>query len=207
MDLFRWIFLAGFGIFFTSAIYSMIRILILGHADPSKSTGRIGPAVLYALTASMSPFKKESAYLHLPTYTAGLLYHTGIFLGLVLVFLHFFDLSPAGSVSSILAILLVITGASGVGILIKRIVKPKMRKLSNPDDYASNLLVTCFQLFSALALRREDMLPALFVYAGLLLLYIPVSKLRHAIYFATSRIYLGIIFGRRGVWPSGRDHR
>jgi hypothetical protein len=155
----------------------------------------------------MSPLKKESAYLHLPTYTAGLLYHAGTFLGLFLAFLHYFDLSPTGSVSSILAIILIVTGVSGIGILIKRIVKPKMRKLSNPDDYASNLLVTCFQFISALALLNARLLPVLFVYTGLLFLYIPVSKLRHTIYFATSRIYLALIFGRRGVWPSGGERR
>jgi len=203
MDTYRWVFLAGFGVFLISAIYSIVQIIVLGSSDPSKSAGRTGPAVVYALTASMSPLKKESSYLHLPTYTAGILFHIGTFLSFMLLFIHFIELSPGRSLTVIFSVVLLGTAACGVGILVKRAVRSEMRMLSTPDDYASNILVTGFQLLSAAALQRENCLPVLFVYGALLFLYVPVSKLRHTIYFITSRIYLGLVFGKRGVWPPG----
>ena len=203
MDLYRLILLAGFGLFLASAIYSVARLAILGHSDHSKPAGRRGPAVAYALTTSMSPLKKESARLHLPTYTAGILFHIGTFLSFALLFSHFIGSSPGSRTAALLSPALLATAACGMGILVKRLSKPSMRMLSVPDDYASNLLVSGFQLLSAAALQQENLIPLLFVYSALLFLYIPVSKLRHTIYFITSRIYLGLIFGRRGVWPPG----
>jgi hypothetical protein len=41
----------------------------------------------------------------------------------------------------------------------------------------------------------------LFIYAAFLFLYIPFGKLKHTVYFFSSRIYLGKFFGKRGVWP------
>ena len=80
-------------------------------------------------------------------------------------------------------------------------VKPQMRALSTPDDYISNILVTTFQLATAAALLWWQVLPVYFVLTALLLLYIPVGKLKHAIYFFAARYQLGYFFGRRSVWP------
>lgn len=202
MDIFRWILLGGFGIFLASAVYSIIQILILGSSDYSRPAGKIGSGLLYAFTASMSPLKKESAYLHLPTYSAGILYHIGTFLGILLLFIHLLDIGIGRSFNLLLSGLLLISAACGMGILLKRVSKPAMRLLSTPDDYASNLLVTGFQLLSFMALHLPGVKPCLFIYGALLFIYIPISKLKHTIYFFTSRFFLGLVFGRRGVWPS-----
>ena len=97
--------------------------------------------------------------------------------------------------------LLALSCVCGLALLVKRVVTPAMRYFSNPDDYFSNIIATGFVALTAAALRYETAAPALFVYAGVLFLYIPVGKLRHAIYFALARIYLGLFYGRRGVWP------
>ena len=44
--------------------------------DPA--SGKERTAVAYSFTGAMSPLKKESAFLHLPTYSAGLIYHRGL---------------------------------------------------------------------------------------------------------------------------------
>ena len=203
MDIFRWILLGGFGVFLASAVYSIIQIIILGSSDYSRPAGKIGRGLLYAFTASMSPRKKESAYLHLPTYSAGILYHIGTFLGILLLVTHFLDFGLGRLLSLLLSGILLISAACGMGILLKRVSKPEMRLLSTPDDYASNLLVTGFQVISVMTLQLPGMQPYLFIYGALLFIYVPISKLRHTIYFFTSRFYLGLVFGRRGVWPSG----
>jgi hypothetical protein len=76
-----------------------------------------------------------------------------------------------------------------------------MRALSNPDDYISNLIVTLFQLATAAVLFWPQLFPVYFVLTALLLLYIPLGKLKHAIYFFAARYQLGYFFGRRNVWP------
>ena len=93
------------------------------------------------------------------------------------------------------------SGILTVILLIKRISYSRMRSLSNPDDYFSNILVAGFLFFTAISLIIPDLIPYLFIYACFLLLYIPIGKLRHAIYFFAARAYLGVFFGRRNVWP------
>lgn len=198
------VLLTGFGIFSLISLFYLIRVVKEGRrSDPSQPEGRVLPAVVYALTASMSPLRKETAYLHVPTYTAGLLFHVGTFLSFGWLAIHLFQLRIGPFLTTGSAFLLMVSAVCGLSILIKRIVTPKMRMLSNPDDYASNLLVTGFQALSALTLLRSDLIPVLFIYGGVLFLYIPASKLRHTIYFFTSRIHLGIFYGRRGIWPPG----
>ncbi|UCG28109.1 MAG: hypothetical protein JSV24_01755, partial [Bacteroidales bacterium] len=94
--------------------------------------------------------------------------------------------------------------ASGLSILVKRVVLKKIREFSNPDDYLSNLLVSMFHGVSAAALIEIFTEQFLFIYATVLLIYIPIGKLRHVVFFFTSRIHLGIFYGWRGVWPAGR---
>jgi len=207
VDIFKWILLGGFGVFLASAVYSIIQILILGSSDHSRPSGKIGLGLLYAFTASMSPRKKESAYLHLPTYSAGILYHIGTFLCIMLLVTHLLDFEFGRLLGLLLSGILLISAACGMGILLKRVSKPAMRLLSTPDDYASNLLVTGFQVISVMTLQLPGMQPYLFIYGALLFIYVPISKLRHTIYFFTSRFFLGLVFGRRGVWPSGKKIR
>jgi hypothetical protein len=57
------------------------------------------------------------------------------------------------------------------------------------------------------ALAVVGMVPAFMIYASALLLYIPLGKLRHAIYFPLARVELGAHFGKRGVWGSGKSDK
>jgi len=52
-----------------------------------------------------------------------------------------------------------------------------------------------------------DVIPALMLYASAVLFYVPLGKLRHAIYFPLARVYLGLFFGKRGVWGSRKSER
>jgi len=148
----------------------------------------------------MSPWKKESAYLHLPSYLAGVIFHIGTFISFFWVIVHALGGSMPGSLEQVSLFALIVTTACGLGIFIKRITLAKLRLISTPDDYFSNLLVTVFQGVSAAALTQGSLIPSLLGYTGFLLLYIPMSKLRHAFYFFLARFYLGVFYGKRGVW-------
>ena len=202
MSIYHWIVLAGFAICLASCLYHFFRIIASGiPGDNAVAKGKIGPAVAYSFTKGMSPKKKETAFMHLPTYAAGLLFHLGTFLGFAWLILVFFGMEISPWLHYVSAGLLFLSGITGLGILLKRMVNKNMRSLSNPDDYISNLLVSGFQLLVAITLILTKTAPALFIYAALFFLYIPIGKLRHMVYFFTSRFHLGVFYGRRGTWP------
>jgi len=199
---FHYLALASLAICFAFSLHHLLRLIRLGKPfDYAKAAGKTGSAILYSFTSAMSPVKKESAFLHMPTYAAGIIYHLGTFLA---IFLFFFILAQVAFPTLLaypLAGFLLISGICGVGILIKRIVKSELRSLSSPDDYISNSLVTLFQLSTSLILLVQEALPGYFILASLLLFYFPVGKLKHAIYFFAARYHLGLFYGWRGVWP------
>lgn len=226
---FQWMALIAFGICLVVLALHFARLIRPGKpVDFSKPAGRAAFGIRYAFTGAMSPAKKESAYLHLPTYTAGLLYHLGTFLSFFLFFFFLGGFFPKVWLAMTLTVFLIISAASGIGIFIKRMIKKELRFLSNPDDFISNILVTLFQILTILFLVNhpiiQSSLPAVFpshsipaqlsnrptvqllyyLSFTLLMLYVPAGKLRHLVYFFAARCHLGYFFGRRGVWPTGK---
>lgn len=185
-----------------SCIVHFFRIVRLGNTpEYAKRSGHIGKAIRYSFTGAMSPKVKESAYLHMPTYTAGIIYHLGTFLAIVLFFLFLFDVQLKGWIALGMAGFMIISALCGFAILVKRISKHELKSLSNPDDYIANILVTFFQFTTALVLIDQSPWMIYFVSAALLLLYFPLGKLKHAIYFFAARYHLGVFYGWRDVWP------
>lgn len=205
---YQWISLIALAMCLSILLSYVIRLIKLGNpkdqADPAGSTAS---GVKYAFTGAMSPKKKESAYLYLPTYTAGLIYHGGTFICILMFLLSFFNSISLFSVDSqvikaILTAILGLSAASGVFILIKRMMKRLMRQLSNPDDYLSNILVTGFQLITLLyVILGDNMMLPYYLVTTILLLYIPLGKLKHLVYFFAARYHLGWFYGSRNVWP------
>jgi hypothetical protein len=194
--------LFGVSIFFISACIQFYRIIHRANTDDlSEGKGPVLPAFLYSLTIGMSPVKKETAFLHLPTYVAGILYHLGSFYALLLIVFHIIMFDLPVWITQISTFFLFGTSLCGLGIFIKRLFIKKMRHISTPDDYFSNILVTGFQLLSAFSLQYSDLIPYLYICTGFLFLYIPIGKLRHVIFFVIARFYLALFYGKRGVWP------
>lgn len=193
--------LIAFVICCISLAFHLIRLIRLGSPkDYSLKRGNLKSAVAYSFTGAMNPLEKESAYLHFPTYTAGILYHIGTFLSIIIFFLLLISVSITGMFQWGFLCLLIVSSICGLGIFTKRITLKKLRSLSNPDDYISNLLVTAFQIFTLIVLFYESFVPYYFIWAGLLFLYIPLSKLKHSLYFFAARYHLGFFYGWRGVW-------
>lgn len=187
----------------SGALWHVVRLIRAGQpGDYAEPSGKTGSAIAYSFTGAMSPVKKESAFLHLPTYAAGIIYHLGTFTAILLFILSLIGISLPSILSYILACCLAVSGACGLGMLIKRFVKKGLRTLSNPDDYIANILVTLFHLVSALALVIPGLAPFCFLSASAVCLVFPFGKLKHAVYFFAARYHLGLFFGRRGVWPA-----
>ena len=202
MHWYHWPAWISLSICLASLLFHTIRLVKLGKPkDFSRPTGNPSSAIPYSFSGAMSPSKKESAFLYLPTYTAGIFYHLGTFLSIFLFFLMLFNTLVNEWISWGIFGFLMISGLCGLGILIKRMAKQQMRSLSNPDDYISNFLVTLFQFATAGVVINSDITPFYFIVASVLLLYVPLSKLKHTIYFFAARYHLGYFFGWRNVWP------
>jgi nitrate reductase gamma subunit len=185
-----------------ACVYHIARLIKLGlPKDYSVKSGDVNAAIKYSFTGAMSPKQKESAYLHLPTYTLGILYHIGTFVALPLLVLAMAGILIPNMIAVMLGVFLALTASAGFGILGKRIFVQKLAALSNPDDYISNVLVSLFQASIALYLFVPVYAPVAFVVASCLFLYLPVGKLKHAVYFFAARVHLGYFYGWRGVWP------
>jgi hypothetical protein len=94
----------------------------------------------------------------------------------------------------------------GFAGIFMRLAGPNERMLSLPDDYAAVFLTSLFTTLAAATLIWSTLLPVFYVIAGLMMAYIPLSKIRHCVYFFYSKFFFGFGFGRRGVLgqPDGK---
>jgi hypothetical protein len=76
-----------------------------------------------------------------------------------------------------------------------------LRGLSVPDDHFAVWLVTIFIASSALAMWSTSFLVPFYIITAVTLIYMPLGKIRHCLYFFFSRIFYGKFFGRRAVFP------
>lgn len=183
--------------------FQFARLLFFGRPkDLSAPSGSVSKGVAYSFTKAMSPFEKESAYMHLPTYAAGIIYHLGTFLSLGVFLIFILGINEWHDILKyILSSLLLISAAAGFAVLIKRIINSELKSLSGPDDYISNLLTTVAQLISAFYLLFSGLEPLYYLAMSLFLLWIPLGKTKHLVYFFFARYHLGFFYGRRGTWP------
>lgn len=165
------------------------------------SAGSESSGIAYAFFKGMLPSEKESVRKHLPTFTGGLLYHAGIFAAFVLLGLELTRTYVLGTVASVLQIVIALGLVAGLALLVKRIVLRKMRIISTPDDFITNGLVDLFLALSLMATMSQTILPLYFMVTVLLLLYVPLGKIRHCVFFFCTRTIFGRLFGRRGVLP------
>jgi len=197
--------LIAFGICFLTFFFQLIHLIRLGNPkDFSKKSGNTCKAIKYSFTTAMMPKNKESAYLHLPTYIAGILYHLGTFLSLLLFVLFvIFSLTHIQIpqiISLIIALCLVPTVISGLAILIKRMFSKTLAVISGPDDYISNIVTTMIQLATLLFLVFPGTGSFYYITMTIFFLWLPIGKTRHLMYFFFARYHLGYYYGWRGTW-------
>jgi hypothetical protein len=168
-------------------------------ADLARERGNAGRGILFAFTLGMAPWEKESTRLHWIAYLRGIFFHLGIFTAFAVLLA-----SPwLEHIQQILIWLaLAVTGLGavfGFAGIIMRLAGPNERALSLPDDYFSVFLTSLFVALAFATLLWPAVLPAFYVVTGLMGAYIPISKIRHCVYFFYSKFFFGMNFGRRGV--------
>ena len=206
--------LIALAICFVLLLSHFVRIIHLGKPkDFSEKSGSVAKGVAYSNTVAMMPQNKESAYLHLPSYALGILFHIGIFSCMLIFVLSFFDFFNQWIINDkgihyLLPALTAVTAFAGFCLFVKRLINRNLRNLTNPDDYLSNGFTTLFQIATTLYLLMPAcgcMVNTYYIMAAILFLYMPVGKLKHLLYFFSARYHLGFFYGWRNVWPQKKD--
>lgn len=167
--------------------------------DLARERGSALRGVLFAFTLGMAPWEKESTRIHWVAYLRGIFFHVGVFTAFaVLLASPWLERLPQFLIW--LAAGITAVGAFfGFAGIFMRLAGPNERTLSLPDDYASVFLTSLFAALASASLLWSAILPAFYVVTGIMAAYIPISKIRHCVYFFYSKFFFGFGFGRRGV--------
>ena len=170
-------------------------------ADKSPIKGSISHGIIYAFSAGMMPWAKESTRIHMIAYLRGIGFHIGIFAAIGTVIISpFWTYLPSLLSLALFWVLMLgaVLGAAG-GII--RVAEHNLRGLSLPDDHFAVWLTTVFITIAGLAILNEAFLIPMYVISAVTFVYVPFGKIRHCLYFFFSRIFFGKFFGRRAVFP------
>ncbi len=154
--------------------------------------------ILYSLTFSMLPWKKDSTRRHPWTYAAGMGMHLGVFLTVLFALGRRFASWPEWSLP-LFGLAAAIGLLSTLGLCVKRGTRGYMRAISTADDFLANLLIQLYLLGGLLAVLLPTADAFWRLTAILLLIYVPLGKVYHMLLFFVSRALFGLQFGRRGV--------
>ena len=172
-----------------------------GRRDYSRPRGRPASGALYFLTVAMLPGHKESVRHHPLEFGIGVLMHAGLLLALLaLTALALAPRAGAGALT-LLAPLFLVSLACGLVLFVRRCASPTLRFMSAPDDFIAILASCALLAAGAAAGMQAAWRPAALLYAALLLVYLPLGKLRHAAFFFSARTDYGRRLGWRGVYP------
>ncbi len=181
-------------------IIQLVRAWAGGRRDYSRPSGRPLRGVTYNFTQAMLPSHKETASCHWLEFYTGVALHVGV-VAVAAATLLWLVWSPGGEAAFALTRPLAFLGLiAGVILLVRRSISWTLRAISTPDDYIS-IVATCLLLATA-GFFAGTRAHAVFVLCAILvLLYLPLGKLRHAVFFYAARIDLGRRLGHRGVYP------
>ena len=155
--------------------------------------------MLYNFTIAMLPGRKETVRLHPAEFAAGIALHAGVFAALAEVLaLLVIGATPAWFL--VPRLLSALGVAAGLGLFVRRLRSPLLRKLSAPDDYLAVLATCGLAVLGTLPFPGPVSGALLLGYAALIFLYLPLGKLRHAVFFFVARGDYGWRLGHRGVY-------
>lgn len=171
-----------------------------GRPDFSRRAGHPIRAVLYSFTGAMLPAHKESVRNHPREFAVGMIMHMGVVLGLLAVLLLMLWPRAGADLLYYARPLLWLALLASMILLLRRLLSPALRALSAPDDYLASLATGGFLAMASIPPLAAQQ-GALLLCAALLLIYLPLGKLRHAVFFFLARGDLGARLGHRGVYP------
>jgi hypothetical protein len=148
----------------------------------------------------MDPRAKDGVRAHPFVLVGGLLLHVGVLGAVVTCIGVLSGTSWTGPYAPLLVLMQGIGGLAGVGLLVRRLRSPVLRAISEPDDYATSLLVAAVLATGAASVLSLSAQPIFVGLTGALTGYAPFSKIRHCILFFPIRLRYGLWAGRRALF-------
>jgi hypothetical protein len=172
-----------------------------GRRDYSRPAGSAARGVWYNFTTGMLPWNKETARLHAAEFALGMVLHAGVLLSLASVIALLVAPTAGAWLLATLWPINLLSLAAGIGLLARRIGSRLLRTVSVLDDYLA-IVATCGLLVLAVTFAFTTRSPVpLLAYSAVLFAYLPLGKLRHAVFFFVARADHGRRLGYRGVYP------
>lgn len=200
-------------VFVSGVLWRLLALLLLPWAR-DKSIARAGapPAILGAARGFVrhlwppKPFVRTFLLITLNGYV----FHSGLavivfgFAPHILFLRDLFGLSWPNLPNGVISVVSVITLASLIAALARRLTSPVLRLISTFDDYFS-WIVTFLPVVTGLVAGShfwapyETLLAIHILSVALLLIWFPFGKLMHAFLVFLTRSETGILYSRRGV--------
>jgi nitrate reductase gamma subunit len=198
-------------IFVAGTLWRLIGALLVRRqrdlSEPrSRSTAVGGLRTVFSRMFPRKEFHSKTLFAVL----AGYVLHVGLAITVFLFTPHilFIDgllgISWPGIPNNLVMVAGVVTLATLVALLIRRITSPLLRRISTADDYLSWLVtllpvLTGMMAYAHIGGPYQTVLAIHILTVELLLVWFPFSKLFHAVLWVPSRAQMGSSFQRRGV--------
>ncbi len=205
-------------VFLAGMAYRLVRVLVLGwEADKVKAKGsKVGGIVKSfakgILIWPFIPWVKNTFARNPVMYLAGGLFHLGLFVVVFLGTAHMLVWkSLLGFGWPTLPLPIVDWLAAGaivamIALLINRIVNPVLRLLTGPAEWLNWLvvfvpMVTGYIMTHHLFFPYETLFALHMLAVNVLLIWIPMSRISHFVFYFFSKAIHGADFGKRAVTP------
>ncbi|MGB1110483.1 MAG: nitrate reductase [Gammaproteobacteria bacterium] len=198
-------------IMFAGILWRLVGVVLLVRNKPlsrPRSTATTWGGIRTIFTRALP--KPQLVQVSMVSFVAGYVMHIGLFIVIlffvphILFFEEMLGISWPGLPNDVVTVSAAVTLAMMVGLLIRRMWHPVLRKISGFDDYMSWFvtalpLVTGLMAFAHLGPRYELMLAIHILSVELLMIWLPLGKLFHMIGVIPTRFQLGAKYERKGV--------
>ncbi len=193
---------------FMATVYALKIRWILRRPAAAERTpprGDHGAAIRYAYATLAMPWELPSTRVHWFRWVEFAVFHLAVAVAIAVTFIMPYwphaIASPAAV--AVLRAVFALGLAAALVRLVRRIVRPEMRRISTPDDYFSLAMLAAWLAagIAAAPQTSEPAIVAFFALTAFFLVYVPFSKISHYIYWPFIRFYIGKHFGHRGVYP------
>jgi nitrate reductase gamma subunit len=204
--------------FIAGMAYRLVRVILLGYspdkvpARGSKFWGAIKSYLKGIIAWPFIPWVKNTFTKNPLIYLAGGLFHLGLFVILILGTAHMLVWKSLLGISwptlplPIVDWMAAVTIIAMVMLFINRLINPVLKLISGPAEYL-NLLIVFLPMVTGYVMTHHLWFPYEVLYSlhmlsvDLLLIWIPLSRISHFMFYFFSKAIHGADFGKRAVEP------
>jgi nitrate reductase gamma subunit len=211
-------FKAALLFFIAGMVYRLVRVIFLGWspdkvpARGSKFGGAIKSYLKGIIAWPFIPWVKNTFKKNPVIYLAGGLFHLGLFVVLVLGTAHMLvwksltGLHWATLPMPIVDWMAAVTIVAMIILFINRLINPVLKLISGPAEWLNLLfvflpMVTGYVMTHHLWFRYEVLYSLHMIAVDVLLIWIPLSRISHFMFYFFSKAIHGADFGKRAVEP------